>query len=68
MVIADAFASRVCNAVTAFSWVSLEPLALAHRATSSIAEARACWLCSRSVRTSAIAIWTSVFSAMGGHP
>jgi hypothetical protein len=35
-VIADAFASRVSNAVTAFSWASLEPLALAHRATSSL--------------------------------
>ncbi len=61
-VIADAFTSRVCNAVTAFSCTSLEPLALTHRATSSIAAASACWLCSRRVSTSAVAIWASVLS------
>lgn len=61
---ADAFASRVSNAVTAFSWASLEPLAFAHRATSSIAAASACWLWRRRVSTSAVAIWVSVLSGM----
>ena len=61
---ADAFVSRVCNAVTAFSWASLEPLDLAQRAASSIAAAKACWLCSRRVSTSAVAMWVSVLSCM----
>ncbi|MNF61299.1 hypothetical protein D3C84_429380 [compost metagenome] len=61
---ADAFASRVSSAVTAFPWASLEPLALAHRATSSIAAAKACWLWSRRVNTSAVAMWASVLSGM----
>ena len=61
---ADAFASSVSNAVTAFSWTSLDPLALTQRATSSIAAAKACWLCRRRVRTSAVAIWASVLSGM----
>lgn len=55
MVIADAFASRVSSAVTAFSCVSGEPFALADKATSSSA-AKAYWLCSMSVRTSAEAM------------
>lgn len=45
--IADAFASRVCNAVTAFSWASVEPLALAYRANFSIAAAVAVWFSAR---------------------
>jgi hypothetical protein len=61
-VMAEAFSSRVYNAVTAFSWASFEPLALAHRATSSIAAASAYWLCSRRVNTSAVAMRASVLS------
>lgn len=39
---ADAFLSRVSSAVMALSCVSGEPVALAHKATSSIAAASAC--------------------------
>jgi len=56
---ANAFSSSVCNAVVAFSWISLDPLALTHRATSSIAEARACWLCRSNVSASAVAMLAS---------
>lgn len=61
---ADAFASSASIAAMACSWVSLEPLALAHRATSSIAATNAYWLCSRRVNTSAVAIWASELSGM----
>lgn len=56
---ADAFLSRVSSAVMALSCVSGEPVALAHKATSSIAAASACWLWSKSVSTSAVAMLTS---------
>lgn len=61
---ADAFWSRVVSAVVAFINASLAPLDLAHRDNSSIAAAKACWLCSRSVSTSAVAMWASVLSCM----
>lgn len=62
--IADVFASRVSIAAMICSWASLEPLAFAHRATSSIAAAKASWLCNRRVSTSAVAMWASVLSGM----
>ena len=62
--IADAFASRVSSAVTAFSCTSGEPVDFAHAATSSIAAASACWLCKSKVRTSAVAMWASELSVM----
>ena len=65
-VIADAFASRVFSAAMALSWTSGESVSLAHKATSSIAAAIACWLCSRRVNTSAVAMWASVLSGMAG--
>ena len=64
MAIADVFASRVSIAAMMCSWASLEPLAFAHRATSSIAATNAYWLCSRRVSTSAVAIWASALYGM----
>lgn len=42
----------------------LEPLALAHRATSSIEAAGAYWLCSRRVSTFAVAVYASTLSGI----
>lgn len=60
-VMADAFLLMVSNAAIALSCTSGEPADFAHKETSSIAAARACWLCTKSVRTSAVAIlaWLS---------
>lgn len=58
---ADAFLSMVSSAAIALSCTSGEPDDITHEETSSIAEARACWLCSNNVRTSAMAILEWLF-------
>lgn len=59
--IADAFRSMVSNAAIALSCTSGEPVDFAHKEISSMAAASPYWLCSNSVRTSAMAIleWLS---------
>lgn len=56
--------SSVSSAVMALLCASGEPVDLAHKATSSIAAASACWLCSSKVSTSAVAMLASVLSGM----
>jgi hypothetical protein len=63
-VMADAFRSMVSSAATALSCAAGEPADFAHKETSSIAEAKACWLCKSKVRTSAIAIVAWLLSGM----
>lgn len=61
---AKAFASRVLRAAMTLLCVSREPVDLAHKATSSIAAAIACWLCNTKVSTSVAAMLASILSGM----
>jgi len=54
----------VSSAAITLSCVTDEPVDRAHKVTSSIAARRACWLCRRSVRTSAVAILAWLLSGM----
>lgn len=63
-VMADAFLSMVSTAPITLPCVMGEPVDLAHKASSSIAAASACWLCSRRVNTSAVAILAWLLSVM----
>lgn len=64
VVMAEAFLSIVSKADMALSCTSGEPFDLTHTASSSIAAAIACWLCSRSVSASAVSMWASVLSGI----
>lgn len=63
-VMADAFLSMVSSAAITLPCVTDEPVDLAHTAISSIAAARACWLCSNKVNASAAAM-LALLSSMG---
>lgn len=63
-VMADAFMSIVSSAAITLPCTTDEPDDFAHKATSSIAAASACWLCSRRVNTSAVAILAWLLSVM----
>lgn len=64
---ADAFLSMVSSAAITLLCAPGEPVDFIHKETSSIAAAKACWLCSNSVNTSAVAI-AAWLSDIGGHP
>lgn len=63
-VIACAFVSSVSMAVIALSATLPTPLSESHFITSSMAAAKACWLCRSNVNASAVAMWTSELSDM----
>lgn len=58
---ARAFVSKVCIAAIALSTTLSAPFSESSLTTSSIAAAKACWLCRSNVIASAVAMWTSEF-------